>query len=64
MNKTKTKNSKATTFTLDVEVVRMLNDYSKISMIPKTRIVEKAIVEYIKKGIDSNSAITLESDNR
>lgn len=50
MSKPKTKESKATTFTLDVKVIDLLSEYSEETMIPKTRIVERAIVEYIEKN--------------
>lgn len=50
MAKPKTKDSKATTFTLDVNVIEQLNVYSEETMIPKTRIVERAIIEYIERN--------------
>ena len=49
MPKEKTKEFKASTYSLDVEVLRKLDEYSKETMIPKTRIIEQAIIEYIKK---------------
>ena len=32
-----------------VEVLKKLEEYSKETMIPKTRIIEQAIIEYIDK---------------
>ena len=49
MPKEKTKEFKASTYSLDVEVLRKLEEYSKETMIPKTRIIEQAIIEYIDK---------------
>lgn len=49
MPKEKTKEFKASTYSLDVEVLRKLEEYSKETMIPKTRIIERAIIEYVDK---------------
>ena len=35
--------------TLSIEVDALLKDYSKSSMIPTSKIVDKAILEYIEK---------------
>ena len=47
--KEKIKEFKANTYSLDVDVLRKLEEYSKETMIPKTRIIEQAIIEYIDK---------------
>lgn len=52
--KEKTKEFKASTYSLDVEVLKKLEEYSKETMIPKTRIIERAIIEYIDKRKNNN----------
>ena len=49
MARYKTKDLTPVSFRLDTEVVKALDDYSEKSMIPKTRIVETAIREYLNK---------------
>jgi len=50
LGRTKTKNLTPVSFRLDTEVVQELDEYSEKSMIPKTRIVEVAIREYLSKA--------------
>ena len=50
MGRTKTKDLTPVSFRLDKEVVTALEDYSEKSMIPKTRIVEAAVREYLSKA--------------
>ena len=49
MGRTKTKDLTPVSFRLDADVVQELDAYSEKSMIPKTRIVEVAIREYLSK---------------
>lgn len=48
MTKPKIKNAKTCSYSLDVKVIEMLDKYSEESLIPKTRIIEQAIKEYIE----------------
>lgn len=48
MARYKVKESKNVSFSLDKEVIEMLDKYAQESMIAKTRIVEQAIKEYIQ----------------
>lgn len=41
-------NRKATLFTLDEEVIELLNQAKKETHVPKSQIVELALVEYLK----------------
>lgn len=43
------KNKKVFTITVDRTTYDSLTDYSILTMIPKARIVNKAIIEYLKK---------------
>ena len=36
------------------EIIEMLNDYSKQTMIPKTAVVEMALEQYLKEKIRKN----------
>ena len=47
MAKTKTKDSKITSFSLDVKVLNRLDEYCKVTYVPKTKVVEIAINEYL-----------------
>ena len=49
MSRVKTKESTPVSFRLESSVVADLNDYSKKSMIPMTRLVEAAIREFLEK---------------
>ena len=49
MTRNKTRNLTPVSFRLDTEVVADLEDYSEKTMIPKTRIVETAIKEFLIK---------------
>lgn len=49
MTRPKTKESTPIAFRLESGLVDKLNEYSKKSMIPKTRIVEQALREYLEK---------------
>lgn len=47
MTRTKTKESTPISFRLESRLVNQLDEYSKQTMIPKTRVVEVAIREYL-----------------
>ena len=47
MTRTKTKESTPISFRLESGLVSQLDEYSKQTMIPKTRVVEVAIREYL-----------------
>lgn len=47
MAKIKTKDSKVTSFSLDVKVLDRLDEYCKATYVPKTKVVEVAINEYL-----------------
>ncbi len=49
MAKTKTKDSKVTSFSLDVKVLDKLDEYCKTTYVPKTKVVEVALNEYLDK---------------
>ena len=49
MAKPKTKDSKVTSFSLDVKVIDRMNEYSKKTFVPKTKIIEQAVTEYLNK---------------
>ena len=49
MARKKEKYGMATTFNLDVEIVKLLDEYSKETGIPKTVICEKALKQYIEQ---------------
>ena len=49
MGRPKGKNTEATSFSLNKEVLARLNAYSKYSMIPKTKVVEISITEHLDK---------------
>lgn len=48
MTRPKIKESKTVSYSLDNEVLELLEKYARETMIPKTRIVEQAIKEYIE----------------
>lgn len=48
MARPKTKQSITRSFSLDKEVVELLDKYSNKTFIPKTKVVEEAIKMYIK----------------
>ena len=49
MAKPKTKDSKTTSFSLDVKVLNRMNEYSKKTFVPKTKIIEQAVTEYLDR---------------
>ena len=49
MPKPKTKDSKTTSFSLDVKVLDRMNEYSKKTFVPKTKIIEQAVTECLNK---------------
>jgi predicted DNA-binding protein len=49
MARNKTKNSDAVSFRIRKDISERLNDYSELSRIPKTAIVEMALEEYLSK---------------
>ena len=50
--------TKSTSFSLNKDVLERLNNFSKQSMISKTKIVERAITEYLDK--QENSGVNYE----
>lgn len=44
-----------TSISLDKELYKALNDYSQTSLIPRSRIINKAIEEYLAYKQDSNN---------
>lgn len=48
MTRPKTKDSKTVSYSLDIHILELLEQYSNETMIPKTRIIEQAIKEYIE----------------
>ncbi len=58
MARPKGKTTEPTCFSLNKEVLARLNAYAEKTMIPKTKVVEKAITEYINMAeAGSNQAI-------
>ena len=56
MGRPKGKNTECTSFSLNKDVLARLNAYSEHSMVAKTKIVEKAITEYLDStGFDKES---------
>ena len=49
MGRPKGRHTTATSFSLNTEVLNRLNRYAETSMIPKTKILEKALTEYLDK---------------
>ena len=49
MSRPKGKTTECTSFSLNKEVLEKLNAYSEYSMISKTKIVERSIMEYLEK---------------
>lgn len=54
MGRPKGINTKLVNFSLHHEIIDRLEKYSKASMIPKTRIVERALYEYLDKMEGNN----------
>lgn len=50
MGRPKGKTTECTSFSMNKEVLARLNAYSDETMIPKTKVVEKAIMEYLDKA--------------
>ena len=49
MGRPQGRNTEATSFSLNKEVLARLNAYSAYSMVSKTKVVEKSITEYLDK---------------
>ena len=49
MGRPKGKTTEATSFSLNKDVLARLNAYSEVSMVAKTKVVEKAVTEYLDK---------------
>ena len=49
MGRPKGKTTECTSFSMNKEVLARLNTYSEQSMIPKTKVVEKAITDYLDR---------------
>ena len=57
MGRPQGRNTEATSFSLNKDVLARLNSYSKYSMISKTKIVEIALTQYLDKtGFDKKEA--------
>lgn len=59
MGRPKSKDAKATSFSLDVEILKRLQEKAKQLEVPKTRIVERAIVEYFDRLEQKTSKISV-----
>lgn len=49
MGRPRGKTTECTSFSMNKDVLNRLNAYSEVSMIPKTKIVEKAITDFLDK---------------
>ena len=49
MGRPKGKTTECTSFSMNKDVLARLNAYSEATMIPKTRILERALTEYLDK---------------
>ena len=49
MGRPQGRNTEATSFSLNKEVLARLNAYSAYSMVPKTKVVEISITDYLNK---------------
>lgn len=49
MGRPKGKTTECTSFSLNKEVLAKLNAYSEYSMISKTKIIERSVLEYLEK---------------
>lgn len=49
MGRPKGKTTECTSFSMNKEVLARLNAYSEQSMVPKTKVIEKAVTEYLDK---------------
>ena len=49
MGRPKGKTTECTSFSMNKDVLARLNAYSEQSMIPKTKVVERAITDYLDK---------------
>lgn len=57
MGRPQGRNTEATSFSLNKEVLARLNAYSAYSMVPKTKVVEIALTQYLDKtGFDKKEA--------
>lgn len=54
---------KKVTMTLDVETIAELKELSDTTLIPQARIVERAILNEMKRMKESNEPLSLTSDN-
>ena len=50
MGRPRGKTTECTSFSMNKDVLARLNAYSEQSMIPKTKVVERAITEYLDKA--------------
>lgn len=57
MSRYKVKDSNPISFRLDAALVKELDEYSKQSLIPKTRIVERALTEFFDKQKSSGESL-------
>ena len=49
MAKPKLKESRTTSFSLDIKVLNRLDEYHKKTFVPKTKVIEQAVMEYLDK---------------
>lgn len=49
MSRPKGKTTEATSFSLNKDVLARLNAYSSVSMVAKTKVIEKSVTEYLDK---------------
>ena len=57
MGRPRGKTTECTSFSMNKDVLNRLNAYSEVSMIPKTKIVEKAITDFLDKlGFQTDKA--------
>ena len=52
------KNTECTSFSLNKEVLARLNAYSAASLVPKTKVIEAAVTEYLdKQGFEKPASV-------
>ena len=61
MSKPKIKNSKVTSFSLDVEILERLDNYCKTTFVPKTKVVELSLKKYLDEMEKNNPLFKKES---
>ena len=64
MAKVKTKDSRVTSFSLDVKILDKLDNYCKVTYVPKTKVVEVALNEYLDAMEKNNSLFNKSKNNK